>query len=929
MILSSGTRLGPYEIERPLGAGGMGEVYQARDSRLNRGVAIKVLLPAVANDPDRLARFRQEARILASLNHQNIAHIHGVEEAGEHWALVMELVQGPTLADRIVQGALPVEEALVIARQIAEALEAAHEQGVIHRDLKPGNIKVRLDGAVKVLDFGLAKALEYGPAAGIADRGDRFAESPTIPAAASAAGVIVGTVAYMPPEQLKGKPVDRRADLWAFGCVLYEMLTGRAPFEGAAVSEVLAKVIEREPDWTALPAKTPRSVRTLLRRCLEKDPRRRLDSAAAVRLEIDEAVAPSATIEFPSSDGGASARAAGWSVRSLVAVAALALIVGGITTWIVARRAPASASPVSRFGVTLPPAHPLAFSINDRDLALSADGTLLVYTAGTQSQLMVRQLDQLDAVPVAGVAHARAPFLSPDGHWIGFFDELDEGVTTGPVIQRSVLRKVSSAGGPPVALCRLTGASRGASWGPDDSIVVATSDTATGLLRVSAGGGEPVVLTKPDPAKDERDHYFPFVLPGGRGVLFTITRGGTEDRQVAVLDLKTGQRRTLMQGSQPEYIETGHLIYTNGGALWAVRFDLATLAVVGASVPVVDQVLTLGAADFALSRQGTLVYVPVRTSDTRSLVWIDRQGVEEPLPAPPRGYTRVRIAPDGKRVAVQIKDKENEVWTWDIGRGKLTRLVFGPASIALWTPDGKYIIFGSVGDAPDSFREGQPRANLFRRAADGTGTDERLTSSPHMQRANAISPDGKRLVFEELMPSAGYDLMVLSLDGTRQVEPLLQTPFDERNAAISPDGHWMAYESNESGQSEVYVRPFPNVADARHQISNGGGRAPVWAAHGHELFFVNRSSIMSAVVQLTPVFSAGDPTILFDAPSVVLDGRFIGSTVRVYDVSLDGQRFLTIKDNAVASEYAAPPASMIVVQNWFEELKRRVPVRSP
>jgi len=720
----------------------------------------------------------------------------------------------------------------------------------------------------------------------------------------------------MPPEQLKGKAVDRRADLWAFGCVLYEMFTGRAPFEATTVSEVLAKIIEREPDWTALPAKTPRSVRTLLRRCLEKDPKRRLDSAAAARLEIEDL-----SNSFDVSPHPVAAR---WRVWALVATAALVGAAIALTIWSVMRPAPLSPASVSRFGVMLPPAQPLAFSINDRDLALSADGTLLVYTAGNQSELMVRPLDQLEAVRVPGIAHARAPFLSPDGRLIGFFDELDEGVTTGPVIQRSVLRKVSLAGGPPVTICRLTGASRGASWGPDDSIVVATSDTATGLLRVSAGGGDPVVLTKPDTAKDERDHYFPFVLPGGRGVLFTITRGGTAERQLAVLDLKTGQRKTLIQGSQPEYIETGHLIFTNGGALWAVRFDLATLAVVGAPVPVVDQVLTLGAADFALSRHGTLAYAPVRTSDTRSLVWINRQGVEEPALAPPRGYTRVRISPDGTRVALQIKDKNNEVWTWDMGRGKLTRLVFGPASVALWTPDGKYIIFGSVSDAPDGFREGQPRANLFRRAADGTGTDERLTSSPHMQRANAISPDGRLLVFEELTASAGYDLMVLSL-GTRQVEPLLQTPFDERNAAISPDGHWMAYESNESGQSEVYVRPFPNVADARHQVSNGGGRAPVWAAHGHELFFVNRSSIMSAVVQLTPVFSAGDPTILFDAPTVVLDGRFIGSTLRVYDVSPDGQRFLTIKDNAVASEYAPPPASMIVVQNWFGELKRRMP----
>jgi dipeptidyl aminopeptidase/acylaminoacyl peptidase len=789
----------------------------------------------------------------------------------------------------------------------------AHEHGIIHRDLKPANIKVRTDGTVKVLDFGLAKA--FDPTRSPSSDATML---PTISMHATQAGVLLGTAAYMPPEQAKGKPVDKRADLWSFGSVLFEILTGHRPFQGATISDVLAKIIEREPDWNALPAKTPRSIRTLLRRCLEKDPRQRLDSAAVARLEIEEASTTPTTNGLPVSDGS---RAAGWLLRVLVPVAVLAAAVGAVTAWTVTRPAQAPSPVVSRFAITLPPAQPLAFSINDRDIALASDGTRLAYAAGDRAQLMVRALDQLEAAPLAGIANARAPFLSPDGRWIGFFDRLDEGFTTGPVVQRGALRKVSMSGGPPIAICTLTGASRGASWGADDSIVFATSDLSTGLLRVPASGGEPEVLTKPDTARGERDHYFPSVLPGGRGVLFTITTGGVEGRQVAVLDLQTGQRKMLIRsGSQAEYVETGHLIYTDGGAIWAVGFDLATLDVVGDPAPLSEQVLTLGAADFTLSRRGTLVYVPAGGGTSRSLVWVSRKGAEELIAAPPRGYVSARLSPDGKRVALQILDQSNEIWTWDFAREKLTRLTFGPGANfnPLWTPDGRHIIFGSTRDnAPDE-------SDLYRRAVDGTGIDERLTSSGRQHRSNAISPDGTRLVFEEPMPPAGYDFMLLSLEGTLRVEPLLQTPFDERNAAISPDGRWMAYESNESGQSQIYVRPFPNVADARYQISNGGGRTPVWAPSGHDLFFVNRSSVMAVTVQLTPTFSADNPTKLFDAPSVLLDGRFIATgTHRTYDVSRDG-RFLMIKENAGSSEGNAPPASMIVVQNWFEELKAKV-----
>jgi serine/threonine-protein kinase len=910
--LLTGRRLGVFELQGLLGVGGMGEVYRARDTRLGREVAIKILPRAFKDDPDRLARFEREARLLASLNHPRIGAIYGLEEGDGVNALVMELVDGEDLAQRLARGAIPMEDALPIARQIAEALEAAHEKGIIHRDLKPANIKVRTDGTVKVLDFGLAKAFDP-----TGSPSSNPTVSPTISSYATQAGVLLGTAAYMPPEQARGNSVDKRADLWSFGCVLFEMLTGHRPFEGESISDVLARIIERDPDWKALPSETPIPIRTLLRRCLEKDPKRRIDSAAVARLEIEEASATPTTNGHPLSEAS---RAAGWPLRALVPVAVLGAAVGAVTTWTVTRPAPPPTPSVSRFAINLPPAQPLAFSINDRDLAISADGTRLVYTAGDQAQLMVRALDRLDAVPLAGIANARAPFLSPDGRWIGFFDRLDEGVTTGPVVRRGALKKVSTSGGPPITICPLTGASRGASWGPDDSIVFATSDPASGLLRVAASGGVPESLTKPDPARGEQAHYFPIVLPGARGVLFTIAMSGLYERQVAVLDSKTGQRRTLIKsGSQAEYVETGHLVYTDAGTLWSVRFDLPTLNVVGDPAPLIDQVLTLGATDFTISRRGTLVYVPVAGGSARSLVWVTRQGAEEPIAAPPRPYAGARLSPDGKRVALNIHD-QGGIWTWDFARETLMPLTLGPiGNFTVWTPDGRHIIFGSTrGNAPD-------RANLYRRAVDGTGIEERLAPSDHQQRANAISPDGTRLVFETLTPSAGYDFMLLSLDGKPRVEPLLQTPFDERNAAISPDGRWMAYESNESGQSQIYVRPFPNVADARYQISSGGGRAPVWAPNGHDLFFANRSSIIVVTVQLTPTFSAGNPTKLFDAPSIVLDGRFIDSgTNRTYDVSRDGRRFLMIKENAASSEGHTSAASMIVVQNWFEELKAKV-----
>ncbi len=922
MALVLGTRLGPYEIVSSLGAGGMGEVYRARDSKLSRDVAVKVLLPAVAQDPERLTRFRREAQILAALNHQNIAHIHGFEDAGPHPALVMELVEGPTLAERLQLGAIPLDEALSIARQIAEALEAAHEQGVIHRDLKPANLKVRDDGTVKVLDFGLAKALETADGRGHV--ADGLANSPTITSPAmTIQGVILGTAAYMSPEQAKGKPVDKRADLWAFGCVVFEMLTGDRPFKGTTIAEVLAKVIEREPEWQALPSGTPRSIRTLLRRCLEKDPKRRLDSAAAARLEIDEASRSAASPEPKESPSGSGRR---WQLSAVVAAALVGLIVGAIATWM-ARRSPETAVPaVSRFTVTPPATQALAFSINDRDVGISPDGRQLAFTGGDDARLMLRTLDQLEVVSLPGIVNARAPFFSPDGQWIAFFDLLDEGVTTGPVVS-SALRKVSLRGGPAVTVARLVGASRGASWGADDSIVFATSDRSTGLLRVAAGGGEPEVLTRPDIAKDEIDHFYPSLLPGGRAILFT-TAGRANTRRIAAFDLESRQQKTLLpSGAQAQYVETGHLVYADGGALWTVGFDPTTLSVVGNPVPIVEQVLTLGAAVFALSRNGTLVYVPVSSDRANRLAWVTRQGVITPIPLPLRAHRAPRISPDGTRIAVQVLLDTNEIWIGDTDGKRLNRLTFGGSGSygPQWMRDGRHVIFGSVRDAPT----GRAQSNLYRRSADGSGNDERLTTNNRQQRTNDVTPDGQYLVLEESADAGGYDFMLLSLHGPPRLEGLLQTAFDERNAAISPDGKWLAYESNESGQFQIYVRPFPNVTDGRSQVTDRGGRSPQWSPDGRELFYVSRTSMMTVPVQLNPTFTPGNPAKLFDARSLVLDGRFMGSTARTFDISPDGQRFLMLQEGNLSDEGNRPSIGIVVVQNWFEELKAKTRPAAP
>jgi len=930
--LTPGTRLGPYEVLSLLGAGGMGEVYRAKDSTLKREVALKVLPADVAKDRERLARFQREAEVLASLNHPHIAQIYGLEHAGDTFALVMELVEGEDLAQRIARGAIPLDEALPIARQIAEALEAAHDHGIIHRDLKPANVKVRPDGTVKVLDFGLAKAMDQG--SGIRDQGSGgAANSPTITTPAmTQAGMILGTAAYMSPEQAKGRPVDKRSDVWAFGAVLYEMLTGQRAFRAEDVSETLAAVLMKEPDWTALPATVPPTVFTVLRRCLQKSAKQRIGDMQDVRLALEGAFETAAPQTTAAASSPAPRR------RTIVIASATLLVVAAVTalaTWALMRPTPVTLQPM-RFAIVPPAAQALAIQGNDRDLVLSADGTHLVYVAGNEQQLMVRAIDALDAVPLRGITGARSPFLSSDGRWVGFFTNNE-------------LRKVSIAGGPPVTLCPIVGAPRGASWGPDDTIIFASNDAATGLFRIAAAGGTPTVLTTPAGAQGEGDHLFPSILPNGQAVLYTITSssGGIETAQVAVRDLTTGDTTTLIRGgSQAEYVapfghptgsaqarsgQAGYLVYAVAGTLRAVRFDPGTLAVLSDPVPVVEAVTTLGsgAAEFSVSRTGALVYVPggSTTGGTRSLVWVTRQGHEEPLAAaPPREYSYPRLSPDGTRVALDIRDQQQDLWIWDLARQTLTRLTDAPApdQFPVWTPDSRRVLFASQRVASVS--------NLYGQAANNTGTVERLTTSPNVQFPLSISPDGTRLIVREAVPTTGVDLRILRLDPStslgaspatpprtpsRQTEPLLQTPFNEDNGEISPDGHWLAYQSNESGRFEISVRPFPNVDEGRWTISTSGGTRPLWARSGTELFYLDGAGAMTRVaVQTAPTFSAGTPAKVFDTR------YYNGGSGRAYDVSPDGQRFLMIK--ASGTEQAP---SMVVVLNWLEELKAKLPAK--
>jgi serine/threonine protein kinase len=913
--LIEGRRLGAYHVQALLGSGGMGRVYRARDTKLNRDVALKLLPNAVAGDPDRLARLTREAQTLASLNHPHVAGIYGLEESDGLRALVMELVEGDDLSEHIARGPIPLADALPIARQIVEALDAAHGQGIVHRDLKPANIKIRRDGAVKVLDFGLAKA-------------EPRSSAQIHPAALTATGIIVGTPAYMSPEQSKGQAADRRSDVWAFGVVLYEMVTGRHPFRGDDVSETLASVLRRQPDWTVLPAATPPPVRRLLRRCLEKDPARRLADIADARLEIEEALngseieahaplSPSRTRErivWASSlllVGLAGAAIAGWAIRSVSAPPQ--------TTRTILSVAPtgesSSANPLEQSARAARPTRTA--------VALSPDGRTLVFGAiwGGRPQLYARGMDQLGATPISGTTGGSSPFVSPDGQWIGFFADGE-------------LRKVPFSGGPAVTLCKAP-ALFGASWGDDGTIVFATQRNG-GLWRVPASGGTPESLTTPQPG--EYAHRLPHILPGSRAVVFTILKGPDlwEDTQIVVRSLDTGRQSVLLTGgADARYVSSGHLIYLRLGTLMAVPFDPIRLVVTGGATGVIDGVMQAAdrnlsymantlAGQFTISEAGALVYLTggaVAAGD-RLLAWVDRHGTTRTLPAPPRSYSGPRLSPDGRRVAVSTLNPR-QVWSVDIPRGTLSLVtVDGRSDSGSFSPDGKWILFRSRTEGNEG--------NLYWRAADGSGDVQRLTTGGRSHTPSSWSADGSTLAFVEEGENTGpgifqFDIWVLSI-ADRKTRPLIHTAANEMTPEFSPDGRWLAYVSSESGRNEVYVQPYPGPGE-RHLISVNGGLQPAWSSDSRELFYVQGgltnpsdgvATLMSVRIAAHPVFRAGTPQRLFENADLEI------AWGRSYDVAPDGRFLLTLSGKPAANP---APAQMIFVQHWFEELKRLVPTK--
>ena len=918
-----GRQLGAFRVHSLLGAGGMGEVYRARDTTLGRDVALKVLPALFTADPDRLARFEREARTLATLNHPHIGAIYGLEEHDGIRVLVLEIVEGSTLADRIALGALSIAEALSIAGQTAGALEAAHEKGIIHRDLKPANIKITPDGIVKVLDFGLAKVWNGEPSA------PNPTQSASVTIGRTGAGVILGTAAYMSPEQARGQAVDKRTDIWAFGCVLYEMLTGRAAFAGATQTDTLAAIVEREPDWTALPPDVPRAVRALLRRCLEKDPKRRTRDIGDARLDIENALSDpydDPPIALPHTR---TRKALAWaSILLLAGLTAAATMAWGTrsgsippeTTRTLVSVAPTDQSP----GGNPLEQQPGSVRPTRTAVALSPDGRTLVFGAiwGGDQRLYVRAMDRLSATPLAGTDGGVNPFFSPDGQWVGFYFSSPRGPAEGE------LRKVRLGGGPAVTLCKAASIF-GASWGSDGTIVFATARNG-GLWRVPAAGGTPEALTTPQPG--EYSHRLPHMLPGGHAVIFTILKAANrwDDTQVVVRSLATGEQTVLITGgSDGRYVSTGHLVYVRLGTLMAVPFDPVRLAVTGNATGLIDGVMQAAnrnlsdmantlAGQFTVSDTGALIYVTggaVPAAD-RSLAWVDRQGASQALPAPPRPYFAPRLSPDGQRVAVHTQQDVRQVWSYDIGRNALSAVtVDGHSSHGIFSPDGKRVVFRSGAAGSED--------NLYWKAADGSGTAERLTTSARSQTPASWSPDGNTLAFVEEGDSPGFfqfDIWVLSI-GDRKTRAVVQTAAHESFPEFSPDGRWLAYVSDQSGRQEVYVQPYPGPGE-RHPISTNGGEQPAWNRSGRELFYVQPGAsgsrkLMSVRIRTAPAFLAGTPETLFERVDLQ------SAWGRSYDVAPDGQRFLI----TVRKEQPTAPAQMIFVHNWTEELKRIVPTK--
>jgi Tol biopolymer transport system component len=879
-----GKTLSHFKITAKLGEGGMGAVYRATDTKLEREVALKVLPEAFTADPERLARFEREAKVLASLDHPNIGSIFQVDRSEGRHFLAMALVEGENIAQMLARRALPWDEVQPLALQIAEGLEAAHEKGIVHRDLKPANVMVDSGGRVKILDFGLAKVWEEELSA------PELTHSPTLTSPMTRAGVLLGTAAYMSPEQVHGRAVDKRTDIWAFGCLLFEMLTGSPLFEGREITEVLAAVLRDEPDMNRLPRALPRTVPRLIERCLRRDPLKRLRDIGDARLELEDSDRRPAD-SHPESRGS-SAKVLRFLLGGSLAALTVALV-AAIWGWTRGNTHAVTESPVTRWEVALEDPLYLAVGGRTNPLTISPDGSRIVFAANIRgiSQLYLRKVDGFEIEAIPGTEGARNPFFSPNGKRVGFF-------------AGTKMQSVGFDGGPPRLILESALDDMGSSWGRDGTIVFASY--GSGLSRVAATGGDPEILTTLDWEAGEVQHRWPQILPDGRSVLLTVATD--KGSRVGLVSLDTGERKTLSEIadlSRARYVPSGHLIFGQARGLRAIRFDPASGSTSGEAVSVLSDVASvpdLGNAFFAVSPAGTIVFVPGATSGNLELVWVDRQGRTTPAVEGKASFMHPELSPDDRRIAVSAGAEVGyrEIWIYDLERG--TRRLLGGGgshSVPHWTPDGKELVFSS--NAAGSW-------DLYVGGAQGTAEPREFVVREYEQWGGSWSPDGRSFLYYDVHPQTGRDIWIFDVE-SKESRPYLVTRYNERAPRISPDGRWLAYISNETGLDEVYVESFPERGQ-KWTLSTEGGTEPAWSKDGQELFYRQGDLMMVVDVSLGPEFSAAKPRPLFE-------GRYgVGSVGNPdYGVTADGQRFLMTK----RSESAAP-VKLHVILNWDREL---------
>lgn len=885
-----GKTISNYKIIEKLGEGGMGVVYKAQDTKLGREVALKALPEEFAQDRERLARFEREAKLLASLNHPNIATIYGLEQSEGLNFLILELVEGETLAGKLTSGPIKVQDALEMCRQIAEALESAHQKGIIHRDLKPSNIKVTPEDKVKVLDFGLAKAFEVAEIGDVAGM-DPY-KSPTLTVESSRSGVIMGTAAYMSPEQARGKPLDKRTDIWSFGCVFFELLTGRQLFKGETTSDMVAGILKQEPDWMSLPKELPVRIRDLLRRCLQKDPNKRLHDIADARIEIEDALSETPLPTSEELEAGVSRRVtASWWITALLLI--ITAIIVGITTWILTRR---EAPSISRRFIIMPSLSAPLTTASGTDVAVSPDGMRIAYVAdtGTSLQLYMYLVNEFEARPLVGTEGAQLPFFSQDGKWLGFYSQSSQKLMKIPILDgKSIPLEICSA--PSVF---------SAYWGDDDTILFGSRGFGYGIRRVSARGGEPEAITVPEIDKDEISHDSPILLPDGQTILYVvIKKEGYEESLIVAQDLVTGERKTLAKGgTNIAYVPTGHLVCNREGTLLVAPFHQKQLRV-GNWIPVVDDIRAGGsiAGEFSFSMEGTLAYVHGLTWTETYLIWIDNLGRELPLIEKRNRYGKTKISPDSRRLALSIWDKEisaYNIWIYDLQSGVFEQITFeGNNYDFAWSPDGQRLAF--VNNS-----EGSSRINLI--YLEDERKTETLWNSDYYLFNISWSPDGNWLVFDSRGSETKRDIWKFSFKDN-EAAPYLNTISNEGSPTFSADGKWIAYASDEQGSFQIYARPFFGEGDKR-KISLEGGFDPKWAVSGNKLFYQSKNKIMAVSVATMPRFQ------ILGRPETVYDKVRIWN----YDIHPRDNRLLLVKESGEYTDLL----QIRVVLNWFEELKR-------